>query len=234
MSGYLPPTIGGFKLQFTRDFPFATVSTPVGGSEAQLTLTVNDAQQVVGVAIDTPGTGYSTTQPPSVIVYGGGGIGALVAITITAGAVATASVTRPGAGYSKAPLAYIGVGDNTDNKKVTDYDIAKALTAALSYNFNPGLFASQAAYTYAANLLTAHYLCETVVAGTTGLSGQAEWLHKAKSVGNVREDFEIPDRVLKSPILSKLSKTTYGAQFLELVSPQLIANFQTFHRETLP
>jgi hypothetical protein len=50
----------------------------------------------------------------------------------------------------------------------------------------------------------------------------------------VSEDFDIPKRILNSPYLSKLSKTTYGAQFLELVSPQPIANFQTFYRQTLP
>ena len=70
--------------------------------------------------------------------------------------------------------------------------------------------------------------------GGMGMNGKAEWLTQSKTVGNVTESYSIPDRILKSPYLSKLSKTTYGAQLLELVSPQLIGNFASFHRDTLP
>jgi hypothetical protein len=231
---YSPPTIGDFKAQLIRDFPYATPLFPNGVTNATLTASVNDSGNVTAVAVTSGGAGYSATTPPSAVIYGGGGIGALATPVLTGGSISSVVVNNAGIGYSQAPLVYVAVGDNTDTEKVTDYDIARAMLAALQFNFNSGLFSSQASYTYAANLLSAHYLCETVVAGTTGLNGKAEWLTRAKAVGNVSEDFDIPKRILNSPYLSKLSKTTYGAQFLELVSPQLIANFQTFYRQTLP
>lgn len=231
---YVAPSIGLFKAQFVRDFPYATPLLPNGVTNAVLTCSINSAGNVTEVAITSGGVGYSESNPPTIVIYGGGGIGAAASLTVTGGVITATAITEAGIGYTIAPQAYVAVGDNTNTEKVTDYDIARALTAAMQFNFNPGLFSSQAAYTYAANLLSAHYLCETVVAGTTGLNGKAEWLTKAKQVGNVHEQFDIPQRILNSPFLSKLSKTTYGAQFLELVSPQLIANFKTFYRQTLP
>jgi hypothetical protein len=96
------------------------------------------------------------------------------------------------------------------------------------------LSGSQAAFTYAYDLLAAHYLCESLQASGTGLGGKAEWLTNSKTVGNVSESYQIPPRVLNSPFLSKLSRTTYGAQFLELFSVQLIGNMQSFYRPTAP
>ena len=83
-------------------------------------------------------------------------------------------------------------------------------------------------------LLAAHYLCENAQADGAGLAGQSEWVRNAKTVGDVTDSFSIPERVLKSPFLSKISKTTYGSKFLELVSPSLVGNFQSYHRCTLP
>jgi len=231
---YLPPTIGNFKAQFVRDFPFATPLFPKGVTGAVLTAAISSGGSLSGVNITSGGAGYSDTSPPTAVIYGGGGIGASASLTVASGVVTAAAVVDAGVGYASAPLVYVAVGDNTDTEKVTDYDIARAFVSAMQFNFNTGLFSTQAAYTQAANLLSAHYLCETIIAGTTGLNGKAEWLTKAKTVGNVSEDFDIPPRILNSPYLAKLSKTTYGAQFLELVSPQLIANFQTFYRQTLP
>ncbi len=232
---YELPTIGDFKAQFVRDFPYATPWRYKGITEATATANLNASYSVDSITVDTAGAGYSSTQPPTVIIYGGGGMGAAATPTITGGQVSLITVDNSGYNYRRAPLVYVSVnGDDTNLERVTDYDIARAFTAALQFNFTEGLFGTQAAFVYAYNLLAAHYLCITVIAGGTGLSGQATWLTSSKTVGNVTESYSIPDRVLKSPLLSKLSKTTYGAQFLELISPQLIGNFQSFHRDTLP
>jgi hypothetical protein len=232
---YQLPTIGDFKAQFVRDFPYATPLRYKGVTAATATASLNASYEVQSITVVTPGAGYNASQPPSVIIYGGGGIGAAATPVVVGGAVTQINVDAGGVNYRKAPLVYISVGgDDTDTEKVTDYDIARAFTAAMQFNFTEGLFGTQAAFVWAYNLLAAHYLCETVIAGGTGLSGQSTWLTNSKTVGNVTESYTIPDRILKSPFLSKLSKTTYGAQFLELVSPQLIGNFQSFHRDTLP
>ncbi len=233
------PTISEFKAQFVRDFPYATPAEKTGMVGAEATAEISSGGVVTGVTITEPGSGYSITQPPSVVIYGGGGVGAKATATVALvgsdNVVTAITVTNPGFGYKTAPVVYVTLGgDNTDNEKVTDFDLARAFTAAAQFNMSQSLFGSQAAFSYAMNLLAAHYLCQTLQAGGTGLGGKAEWLTNSKTVGNVTESYTIPERVMKSPYLSKLSKTTYGAQFLELVSPQLIGNFQSFHGITHP
>ena len=231
---YVLPTISDFKGQFVRDFPYATPLNPSGVVGAQLSALLN-GDGVSTIAVVSGGSGYSGTATPKVIIYGGGGIGAQAVATIVAGVISTITVTSPGYGYKTAPQVYVGAGgDDTNSEKVTDADIALAYSKALAYNSTQTLFGSQIAFTIAYNLLAAHYLCETLIAGGLGLNGKSEWLTNSKTVGNVTESFSIPDRILKSPILAKFSKTTYGAQFLEMVSPRLIGNYQSFYRPTLP
>jgi hypothetical protein len=231
---FVLPTIPDFKSQFQRDFPFATPLSKSGVVGAEASASINGSGEVSVITVTEAGSGY-TGLVPAVVIYGGGGISAAALATITTGAVASIAVTKPGFGYQKVPRVYIPVGgDNTDNEKVTDYDLARAFNAAEGFNASPSFFSTQSAYTYANNLLAAHYLCENLQASGVGLGGKAEWLTQSKTVGNVSEAYAIPDRVLKSPFLAKLSKTTYGAQFLELVSPQLIGNIKSFHGVTHP
>lgn len=232
---YLLPTIADFKAQFVRDFPFATPSATAGVVGATATASIDDSGSVTGVAVDTAGSGLPSQPTPAAVVYGGGGIGALLSVTVVGGAVTAIAVTNGGYGYTTAPLVYVALGgDNTNTKKVSDFDIARAFNAAEAFNMTRNLSGSQSAFTYAYNLLAAHYLCETLQASMTGLGGKAEWLTQSKMVGNVSESYQIPPRVLNSPFLAKLSRTTYGAQFLELFSPQLVGNMSAFYRPTLP
>ena len=220
---YLLPTIADFKTQFLRDFPYATPLVKSGVVGAEATVGVNNAGSVVSPVIVVPGSGLPALVTP--VVYGGGGVGATLTATVTSGVLTALTVANPGIGYVTAPYVYLPLfGDNTELSKVTDGDLAKSFTLATAFNITQALLGSQAAFTYAYNLLSAHYLCENVLAGSSGLSGKADWLTKSKSVGNVRESFDIPKRILNSPYLSKLSKTVYGAQFLELMAPQLVGN----------
>lgn len=231
---YLLPSIADFKAQFARDFPFATPAAVAGVVGATATASIN-AGGVSTIVVDTPGSGLSDTAPLSAVVYGGGGVGALATVTVAAGIVTGIAVDAAGYGYAIAPRVYVALGgDNTNNERVTDFDIARAFNAAESFNMTRNLSGSQAAFTYAYGLLAAHYLCETLQASGSGLGGKADWLTNSRSVGNVSESYNIPPRVLNSPFLSKLSRTTYGAQFLELFSASLIGNFQSFHRASLP
>lgn len=232
---YQLPTIPDFKAQFIRDFPYATPLAVVGMVGAEATASLDSGGSVSAIAVDSGGSGYSETQPPGVIVYGGAGAGCFATPTVAGRAITAIAVTKAGFGYKVAPFVYVTLGgDNTDTTKVTDWDIARAYVAGTQFNFTEGVFSTQAAFFWGINLLAAHYLCETLIAAGTGLGGKADWLTKSRDVGDVAEQYEIPARILNSPYLSKLSRTTYGAQFLELVGPQLIANFQSFHRRTLP
>jgi hypothetical protein len=224
---YLLPTLSDFKAQFVRDFPYATPLSPKGVVGASVT-PVLTGDQVSLITVNSGGSGYDR-QTPEVVIYGGGGVGAKATATVTGGAITAIVMTAQGFGYTSLPSVYIAAGgDNTLDDKVTDYDLARAFTAGW-INVSQSLFSSQAAFTYAMNLLAAHYLCTTVRAGGSGIHGQSDWVVNSKTAGNVTSSYAIPARVLRHPLLSKLSKTTYGSQFLELVSPQLIGNLGTFY-----
>lgn len=233
---YVSPTISDFKQQFVRDFPFATpVEAPSGVVLPDITATIVGGA-VTGFTGLPSGSGMANKRT-TLVIYGGGGVGARATMLPVLGIATTVDLVTAGAGYAQTPNVYVpvpGQGDNTNKKKVTDWDIAGAITKATAFNMTEALFGSQAAFLVAYDLLSAHYLVETLQAGMSGLNGQADWLTKSKTAGNVSQDFEIPDRVLNSPYLGKLSKTTYGAQFLELVSPQLIGNIQSFRGQSNP
>lgn len=233
MASYSFPTVPDFKAQFVRDFPYA-VPAAGGGTGATASLGLNNGMSVVSLTLLTGGSGYP--EIPDVLIYGGGGYGAAATAAISNGAVSALTLVSGGQGFMFAPTIYIsnGLGDNTDTTKVTDYDIVTGFNAATQFNLNASLFTSQYAYSYAINLLSAHYMILNLQAGNTGIFGKAEWLTSSKTVGNVTEGYVIPDRVMKSPFLSKLSKTTYGAQFLELVSPLLIGNIRSYYGGTNP
>lgn len=107
------------------------------------------------------------------------------------------------------------------NTSVTDADIAKAMQMT-NINFNPGLWADQGSYSVGYELLSAHYLVLDLRASSQGISGQWSWLEASKSVGGVSQAFSIPQGILDNPYYSMLTKTNYGAQYLQLVYPQLM------------
>lgn len=235
MGNYILPSILDFKAQFRGDFPYA-VPLVGGGSGAAVTAVLT-GDQITSYTVDAPGSGYPTI--PTIIVQYGSGFGALAQATLTTGELATVTPITKGYGYSLTPTPpsiYIsnGMGDNTNPNKVSDFDIAYAMNQAFLFNITQALVSSQTAFTNLYNLLAAHYLVRAMTSRVSGLSGKGDWITKSKTVGNVSASYEIPDRILRSPLLSKLSQTTYGANFLELMAPQLVGNFAAFHRCTLP
>ena len=124
-------------------------------------------------------------------------------------------------------------GDNTDLSRVTDTDIAGAITDA-SYNVNEGLFPSQALYTRAYLFLAAHCLVQSLLAAGEGIKSSFNWLVTGRGAGQLSESFAIPKDILEDPYLASISKTRYGSRYLEIISPLLVGNFQTFFRQTPP
>lgn len=118
-----------------------------------------------------------------------------------------------------------------DDQHVMDADITKALALA-GINFNEGLWESQSIFNQAYLLLAAHYLVEDLRASGGGLSGQYSGNTINKSVGNVSEGYQIPERVAKSPFLSGLYTTRYGAQYVGLISLRLLGNVMTVRGNT--
>ena len=111
------------------------------------------------------------------------------------------------------------------NTSVTDQDIANAMNMT-SLHINKGLFSGQDFYSLGYLLLSAHYLVMNLRTSSQGINGQFAFLEQSKSVGSVNQSFAIPQRVLDNPDWSILMKTNYGAQYLQLLIPQLCG--QTF------
>jgi hypothetical protein len=121
----------------------------------------------------------------------------------------------------------------TEQVSVMDSDISRAIVDA-GINFNEALWSTQATYNVGFLLLTAHYLVLNLRASAQGIQGQYEWLLSSKGVGSVSVGISIPDRILNNPTFSMLTKTTYGAQYLEYVMPQLVGNMYAVCGRTSP
>ena len=116
---------------------------------------------------------------------------------------------------------------------VLDSDIANAFQF-VNININQGLFADQGSYTLGYLLLSAHYLVFALRASSQGLGGQYNFAQNTKSVGQVSEGFTIPEHISNNPYLLMLTKTNYGAQYLELILPKLCGQIFTICGATLP
>lgn len=119
------------------------------------------------------------------------------------------------------------------NVAVLDADISKAMDLT-NVNFSPALWSDQTSYNVGYFFLSAHYLVMDLRASSQGVNGQFAFLESGKSVGSVSQSFAIPQRVLDNPDWSVLMKTNYGAQYLQLVLPQLAGQIYTIHGSTRP
>ncbi len=116
---------------------------------------------------------------------------------------------------------------------VLDADIAKAFQQT-NMGINPGFFADQASYTVGYLLLAAHWLVIDLRMASQGISGQWSWLESSKSVGSVSQSFAIPDYIQQNPYFAMLTKTNYGAKYLQLILPALAGPMFIAPGRTLP
>lgn len=112
------------------------------------------------------------------------------------------------------------------NTAILDSDITKSFTFA-NVSINQNLFADQGSYNVGYLLLSAHYLVMNLRASSQGINGQFNFLQNSKSAAAISEGFAIPQRVLDNPDWAILMKTNYGAQYLQLVLPQLAGQIYT-------
>lgn len=115
---------------------------------------------------------------------------------------------------------------------VKDSDITKALNQSSLRIF--GGFESQDAYTEGFLLLMAHSLVMNLLASSQGTAGKYEWLVNSKSVGSVSSGYSIPERISGNATFAMLSKTEYGARYLEFILPYLNGPVYTVAGDTLP
>ena len=82
--------------------------------------------------------------------------------------------------------------------------------------------------------MAAHYLVTNLRASSQGINGQYAWLEQSKGAGAVNQSFAIPQRILDNPLFAMLTKTNYGASFLQLVLPQLTGQMFNAYGMTKP
>jgi hypothetical protein len=104
-----------------------------------------------------------------------------------------------------------------------DADLTTAITKA-GLVIPDAIIPSQVFYTEAFLLLAAHSLVMNIRASSQGIVGQFNFNQASKGVGSVNEAFSIPQRILDNPEFAILTKTNYGAQYLELILPYICGN----------
>ncbi len=117
---------------------------------------------------------------------------------------------------------WLEVADNIDNY-IQDADISRAFLEA-KVNLNQGLFTSDDNIRMGYLYLTAHYLCNDIRTASGGVGSSALFPLMARSVGNVSENYGIPQVYLDNPVYSFYTQSGYGMKYLSLVLPQLVGN----------
>lgn len=117
------------------------------------------------------------------------------------------------------PFAVEPLFPNLD-EEIANEDIQKAIDESLCM-FNDGVFSDEQCCRTAFLYLTAHNLVEDIRNSSAGLSGAFEGLLSSKSVGSVSSSFQFPQSFLNEPTYMMLSKTNYGAKYLNMLYPRL-------------
>lgn len=226
---YAIPSVSDFKSQFDRDFPYAV---PAFGGAATLTVV---GGVITAVTKTANGEGYLSSPKCTVRDRGTpAGAGAVITVSVAQGGLNAFAIGAAGAAYVDPVLDITGgAGDESDDSRVRDKDILRAIQNA-QFNVNQALFCDQASFQYAFGYLAAHCLVQNLLTAGQGMRSRFNWLTASKAVADVSESFVIPDQVKKNPFLASLSKTGYGGRYLEIISPLLVGNMLATFRQTLP
>jgi len=86
--------------------PLVEISPPASGTQATavaITTSVGAVKSLKEIRMINGGQGYSLSDPPLIILTGGGGAGAAVTFNIVDAGISTVTVTQAGKGYASAP-----------------------------------------------------------------------------------------------------------------------------------
>lgn len=126
-----------------------------------------------------------------------------------------------------------GNSNSDPNTSVLPVDITNAFQMT-NININQALFACQSDYTTGYLLLAAHYLVTNLRNSSQGINGQYNWLEQSKGVGSINSSYAIPQRILDNPYWSQLTKSNFGAEYLNIILPQLAGAMTISYGRTLP
>jgi len=106
---------------------------------------------------------------------------------------------------------------------VQDRDITNAFAEA-QIVFNQTLFSEDPKIKLGYLYLTAHYLVNDLKAAQGGISSGAQMPLTGRSVGNVSENYQIPERYLKNPAYAFYITSAYGFKYLSMIQGKLVGN----------
>ena len=115
----------------------------------------------------------------------------------------------------------------TTPQTVQDVDIQNAIQDAQSTMPVWDIWCNQAEFTNAVNYLIAHHLVTGINMSTLGMQGQWNWLTEGKSVGEVAENYVIPEWIKENKVLAYLTTTKYGAKFCSIIAPRMVGNVRS-------
>lgn len=125
--------------------------------------------------------------------------------------------------YFTRDFPYAPQTANSNLDYVTDSDIQKAIDQA-GIHFNDALGMTGAEATIAYQYLTAFYLVVDLQMAGQGLGSSAVFPVQSQSVGPVSVGYQIPERLLKDPVISYFSQNMYGQKYLSIVLPYAVGN----------
>lgn len=238
------PNVQMFQQQFLRDFPFQYSVEAISFSDiavsGQFVLNYNgtDTQAINwNDPIATIQTKIQTVTGPQITVIGTIANQLLtvnfIGIIPPADLLTVTSNTLLNMSSASISLTITQSYPGNPNTQVLDSDVTSAFTYT-NTNINQALFPDQGTYTLAYNLLSAHYLVLNLRSSSQGINGQYNFLQAGKGVGSVSESFSIPERILANPYWTMLTKTNYGARYLEIILPQLTGQVWNAFGTTLP
>lgn len=243
---YTNPSVSDFMTQFLRDFPFqytiqtasfsgiaasgqfvlnysGTNSNPINWNATTEEIQTNLQYTIPGLSqITVKGSianqalyfNFIGIIPPATLM------------TVTSNSLMTSAP-------ASVSITLSSITSDNVNQQIMSSDITSAFQLT-NVNINPGLFACQSDYTYGYLLLSAHYLVTNLRSSSQGINGQYNFLQASKGVGAVSEAFSIPQRILDNPYWSMLTKTNYGALYLQALMPQLCGQMFGVMGTTLP
>lgn len=107
---------------------------------------------------------------------------------------------------------------------IVDSDITRAFGEAMAV-FNQGLFPDNATITLAYLYCAAHFLAMDLRTARAGVASAGENPVTGRSVGNVSEQYSIPQQFLDDAILGYYASSGYGRKYLIMLMPALRGNF---------
>jgi hypothetical protein len=120
--------------------------------------------------------------------------------------------------------------DDFDYKQITSQKINRGFSEAYLH-FNPSLFSSNDMIVNAFLYLTAHYIVIALRNKNINVMSVGREKVSSTETDNVKEDYVIPERFRRSPLINFLSKTDYGQMYLSYALPALVGTvFSTYGR----